>query len=204
MPWHWEFRPETVVEKTHVRAQPVDEDQAQERGLGLEEVEGLDEGHQGADHLGAARRRLTSTATRGCARRSTRRRNANMPNDTIDRAIKKGTGDLEGVVYEEFNYEIFGPGGHRGAGRDHDRQPQPDRGRDPQRDHPPRRQPGRLRLGRLHVQEAGAGGLRQDRRRRGQADRAGDRARAPRTSAPRGTRWWWSPSPRSSSGSARR
>jgi YebC/PmpR family DNA-binding regulatory protein len=38
-------------------------------------------------------------------------RNVNMPNDTIDRAIKKGTGDLEGVVYEEFNYEIFGPGG---------------------------------------------------------------------------------------------
>ena len=35
----------------------------------------------------------------------------NMPNDTIDRAIKKGTGDLEGVSYEEFNYEIFGPGG---------------------------------------------------------------------------------------------
>jgi YebC/PmpR family DNA-binding regulatory protein len=38
-------------------------------------------------------------------------RNVNMPNDTIDRAIKKGTGDLDGVVYEEFNYEIFGPGG---------------------------------------------------------------------------------------------
>jgi YebC/PmpR family DNA-binding regulatory protein len=35
----------------------------------------------------------------------------NMPNDTIDRAIKKGTGDLEGVTYEEFNYEVFGPGG---------------------------------------------------------------------------------------------
>src|SRR5206468_6838712 len=35
----------------------------------------------------------------------------NMPNDTIDRAIKKGTGDLEGVNYEEFNYEVFGPGG---------------------------------------------------------------------------------------------
>ena len=34
-----------------------------------------------------------------------------MPNDTIDRAIKKGTGDLEGVSYEEFNYEVFGPGG---------------------------------------------------------------------------------------------
>ncbi len=38
-------------------------------------------------------------------------RAVNMPNDTIDRSIKKGTGDLEGVVYEEFNYEVFGPGG---------------------------------------------------------------------------------------------
>jgi YebC/PmpR family DNA-binding regulatory protein len=38
-------------------------------------------------------------------------RSVNMPNDTIDRAIKKGTGDLEGVNYEEFNYEVFGPGG---------------------------------------------------------------------------------------------
>jgi YebC/PmpR family DNA-binding regulatory protein len=38
-------------------------------------------------------------------------RGANMPNDTIDRAIKKGTGDLDGMQYEEFNYEVFGPGG---------------------------------------------------------------------------------------------
>ena len=38
-------------------------------------------------------------------------RGVNMPNDTIDRAIKKGTGDLEGVSYEEFAYEVFGPGG---------------------------------------------------------------------------------------------
>jgi YebC/PmpR family DNA-binding regulatory protein len=38
-------------------------------------------------------------------------RGVNMPNDTIDRAIKKGTGDLEGVSYDEFNYEVFGPGG---------------------------------------------------------------------------------------------
>jgi YebC/PmpR family DNA-binding regulatory protein len=38
-------------------------------------------------------------------------RAVNMPNDTIDRSIKKGTGDLEGVTYEEFNYEVFGPGG---------------------------------------------------------------------------------------------
>jgi YebC/PmpR family DNA-binding regulatory protein len=38
-------------------------------------------------------------------------RGENMPNDTIDRAIKKGTGDLDGVTYEEFTYEVFGPGG---------------------------------------------------------------------------------------------
>lgn len=38
-------------------------------------------------------------------------REANMPKDTIDRAIKKGTGDLGGVVYEEFMYEGYGPDG---------------------------------------------------------------------------------------------
>jgi YebC/PmpR family DNA-binding regulatory protein len=38
-------------------------------------------------------------------------RAVNMPNDVIDRSIKKGIGDLEGVNYEEFNYEVFGPGG---------------------------------------------------------------------------------------------
>ena len=35
----------------------------------------------------------------------------NMPKDNIDRAIKKGTGDLEGVTYEEITYEGYGPGG---------------------------------------------------------------------------------------------
>ena len=35
----------------------------------------------------------------------------NMPNDNIDRAIKKGTGELEGVVYQEVTYEGYGPGG---------------------------------------------------------------------------------------------
>jgi len=35
----------------------------------------------------------------------------NMPNDNIDRAIKKGTGELEGVSYEEIRYEGYGPGG---------------------------------------------------------------------------------------------
>ncbi|MGO9019982.1 MAG: YebC/PmpR family DNA-binding transcriptional regulator [Syntrophobacteraceae bacterium] len=35
----------------------------------------------------------------------------NMPKDNIDRAIKKGTGELEGVNYEEMMYEGYGPGG---------------------------------------------------------------------------------------------
>ena len=36
---------------------------------------------------------------------------ANMPSDNIERAIKKGTGQLEGVSYEEATYEGYGPGG---------------------------------------------------------------------------------------------
>ncbi len=35
----------------------------------------------------------------------------NMPKDNIERAIKKGTGDLDGVNYEEITYEGYGPGG---------------------------------------------------------------------------------------------
>jgi YebC/PmpR family DNA-binding regulatory protein len=35
----------------------------------------------------------------------------NMPKDNIERAIKKGTGELEGTSYEEVNYEAYGPGG---------------------------------------------------------------------------------------------
>lgn len=35
----------------------------------------------------------------------------NMPKDNIERAIKKGTGELEGVLYEEITYEGYAPGG---------------------------------------------------------------------------------------------
>ena len=35
----------------------------------------------------------------------------NMPADKIERAIKKGTGELDGVIYEEITYEGYGPGG---------------------------------------------------------------------------------------------
>ncbi len=36
---------------------------------------------------------------------------ANMPSDNIERAIKKGTGELPGVTYEEVTYEGYGPAG---------------------------------------------------------------------------------------------
>jgi YebC/PmpR family DNA-binding regulatory protein len=38
-------------------------------------------------------------------------RSNSMPKDNIDRAIKKGTGELEGVDYQEVTYEGYGPGG---------------------------------------------------------------------------------------------
>jgi YebC/PmpR family DNA-binding regulatory protein len=36
---------------------------------------------------------------------------ASLPGDTLERAIKRGTGEVEGVTYEEANYEGYGPGG---------------------------------------------------------------------------------------------
>ena len=36
---------------------------------------------------------------------------ANMPNENIDRAVKKGAGELQGSIYEEITYEGYGPGG---------------------------------------------------------------------------------------------
>jgi YebC/PmpR family DNA-binding regulatory protein len=55
----------------------------------------------GGDPNGNPRLRLAVDAARA----------ANMPNDNIDRAIKKGTGELEGAAFEEVSYEGYGPGG---------------------------------------------------------------------------------------------
>jgi YebC/PmpR family DNA-binding regulatory protein len=41
----------------------------------------------------------------------TKAKEANMPSDNIERAIKKGTGELPGVNYEQISYEGYGPGG---------------------------------------------------------------------------------------------
>jgi len=38
-------------------------------------------------------------------------RDAEMPQENIDRAIRRGTGEEEGVVYEETSFEAYGPGG---------------------------------------------------------------------------------------------
>ena len=38
-------------------------------------------------------------------------RDASIPIDTIERAVKRGTGELEGVTYEQITYEGYAPGG---------------------------------------------------------------------------------------------
>ena len=38
-------------------------------------------------------------------------REQNMPNDNVQRALQRGTGELEGVSFEEVTYEGYGPGG---------------------------------------------------------------------------------------------
>ena len=55
----------------------------------------------GGDPAGNPRLRLAIDTARA----------ANMPNENIERAIKKGTGELEGVSYEEITYEAYGPAG---------------------------------------------------------------------------------------------
>ncbi len=55
----------------------------------------------GGDVSGNARLRKAVSDAKG----------SNMPNDTIDKAIKRGTGELEGVSYDEITYEGYGPGG---------------------------------------------------------------------------------------------
>ena len=54
----------------------------------------------GGDPEGNPRLRAAITSARA----------SNLPGDTIEKAIKRGTGDLEGVNYEEITYEGYGPG----------------------------------------------------------------------------------------------
>src|SRR5437773_4214455 len=55
----------------------------------------------GGDPAGNARLRTAIDAAKA----------ENMPLDNVERAVKKGTGELEGIQYEEVSYEGYGPGG---------------------------------------------------------------------------------------------
>ena len=57
--------------------------------------------HGGGDPAGNPRLRTAIEAAKA----------ENMPGNNIDRAVKRGTGELEGVTYEEITYEGYGPGG---------------------------------------------------------------------------------------------
>jgi YebC/PmpR family DNA-binding regulatory protein len=57
--------------------------------------------HGGGDPGGNARLRTAIEAAKA----------KSMPKENIDRAVKKGTGELEGVDYQEVTYEGYGPGG---------------------------------------------------------------------------------------------
>ena len=82
-------------------------------------------------------------------------RDASVPLDTIERAIKRGTGDLEGVIYEQITYEGYAPGRCGGADRGAHRQPQPHRLRGAQHLHQVRRIDGRARRRGLAVRAQG-------------------------------------------------
>ena len=72
-------------------------------------------------------------------------RDASVPLDTIERAIKRGTGELEGVRYEQVTYEGYAPGGVAVIVEMPDRQPQPHRLRHPRHLLQERRLDGRAR-----------------------------------------------------------
>jgi hypothetical protein len=72
--------------------------------------QGLDEADQG-DHRRRAHGRRGHQRQPPAPQGRPRARAENMPSDNITKAIKRGTGELEGVNYEEITYEGTGPGG---------------------------------------------------------------------------------------------
>ncbi len=82
-------------------------------------------------------------------------RDSSVPLDTIERAIKRGTGELEGVTYEQITYEGYAAARRGRAHRGAHRQPQPHRLRRPQHLHRARRLHGRAGRGGLAVRAQG-------------------------------------------------
>ncbi len=97
----------------------------------------------------------TLTAIRGCARRFWRRRQRTCRQDNIKRAIQRGTGELARRDLRRNLVRGLRARRRRGDRGRHDRQPQPHGERDPPRLLKERRQPGRNRLGAVHVLEEG-------------------------------------------------
>ena len=111
----------------------------------------------------------------------------NMPAENIDRAIKKGTGELEGGNYRGGDLRGLRARRRRALHRGHDRQRQPHRGRHPPRLQPQRRQPRRHQLGGLDVRPEGPDLPRRRQARRGRARSRWRSRPAPRTSRARAT-----------------
>ena len=103
-------------------------------------------------------------------------RDQNMPKDTIERAAKRGAGELEGVALRGDPLRRLRHQRRRGDRRLHDRQPHAHRRRRPARVLQVRRQPRHRRLGRVPVQALRPARVRA-RHRRGQADGSGARRR---------------------------
>jgi len=94
-------------EPRDVRPQPVDQDQAQEGSDGAPQGRPVTKLIREVT-VAARNGRATRTTTPGSAPPVLAAREANMPADNITRAIKKGTGELEGVNYDELTYEGYG------------------------------------------------------------------------------------------------
>ena len=94
----------------------------------------------------------------------------NMPADNIKRAIRRGTGEEEGVTYDEVTYEGYGPGGVAILVETLTDNQNRTVERNPAHAHQVRREPRRGQQRRLDVREEGPGHRRQGQGRRGGAD----------------------------------
>ena len=94
----------------HERPFEVGHDQAQEGRARRQARQALHQAHQGDHRRGAHGRRRPDGNPR-LRKAIADAKGQAMPNDTIKRAVKRGTGEIEGAAYEEVLYEGTGPGG---------------------------------------------------------------------------------------------
>ena len=97
-------------------------DQTQKSCRGRQTRKSVHGPHQGDYRRRAPWRKRSRVSTLGSVSPSTKRRRRTCRRDNIERAIKKGTGELEGYNLEEVHYEGYGPRRGRGAHRGDDGQ----------------------------------------------------------------------------------